>query len=62
MPLTSVTGMLEYWSKGFRLTAHERQVMITLQGKFKEEDYLRWHCLPLADFSVSKVPLRCWLS
>ena len=37
--------------------------MITLKGKFKgEKDYLRLHCLSLADFSVSKVPSQVWLS
>ena len=58
VPLTSLTGLIEYWSEGFRLEEHERHVMITLQGKFKGEDYLCWHCLPLADVSASKVPSR----
>jgi len=62
VPLASLTGMLEYWSEGFNLGEHERHVMITLKGKFKGEDYLRWHCLPLADVSKSKVPSRRWLS
>ena len=41
VPLILLAGLIEYWSEGFRLTEHERHVMITLQDKFKEEDYLR---------------------
>ena len=62
MLLTSLAGLIECWSEGFRLLEHESHVMITLQGKFKKEDYRRWHCMPLADFSVSKVHSLHWLS
>ena len=62
VPLTLLADLIEYWTEGFRLEEHERHVMITLQGKFKGEDYLRWHCLLLADLSASKVPSRRWLS
>ena len=62
VPLTLLAGLIKYWSEGFQLSEHERHVMITLQGKFKGEDYLRWHCMPLADLSASKVPSCRWLS
>jgi len=37
-------------------------MMITLKGKFKGENNLRWHCVPLADQTKSRIPTRRWIS
>ena len=37
-------------------------MMVTLKGKFKGEQNLRWHCVPLADQTRSKIPTRRWVS
>ena len=37
-------------------------IMIALRGKFKGEDNLRWHCVPLADKGKSKILSRWWIS
>ena len=39
-------------------TLEELHSNLPTKGKFKGEDYLLWHCLPLADLSASKVPSR----
>ena len=63
VPLVSLTGLIEYWSEGRQpvddLPPH---VMIPLQGRFKGEQNTRWHLVPIADKSRSKVPARRWLS
>lgn len=59
-PMTSVDGLAEYWGETKRcITPY---IMITLRGKFKGEHNLRWHCVPLADVSKSRIPSRCWIS
>ena len=37
-------------------------MMITLKGKFKGENNLRWHCVPLADQTKSGIPTQRWIS
>ena len=37
-------------------------VMITLRGKFKGENNLRWRCIPIRDLSKSRIPSRRWIS
>ena len=60
VPLTCIDGMLEFWKDTLR---HETpHMMITLKGKFKGENNLRWHCVPLADKTKSKIPTRRWIS
>ena len=46
-PMTSVDGMAEFWKE----TRRHRipHVMVTLRGRFKGEQNLWWHCVPLAD-------------
>jgi len=58
--MTSVDGMAEFWKE----TRRHRipHVMVTLRGRFKGEQNLRWHCVPLADISKSGIPSRRWIS
>ena len=60
VPLTCIEGLLTYWEK----TRQHRipHMMITLKGKFKGEQNMRWHCVPLADRTKSKIPTRRWVS
>ena len=59
-PMTSVDGMAEFWKE----TRRHRipHIMVTLRGRFKGEQNLRWHCVPLADICKSKIPSRRWIS
>ena len=60
VPLTTLDGMASYWKE-----AEEHvipHIMVTLKGKFKAENNLRWHCLPIADGSKSNIPARRWIS
>eukprot|EP00984_Skeletonema_dohrnii_P012355 scaffold4996_cov82-Skeletonema_dohrnii-CCMP3373.AAC.2 len=53
-------GMLEYWEMS---KDHEiPHIMITLCGLFKGEHNLRWHLVPIADDTASKIPTRVWVS
>ena len=58
-PLTAIGGLLAFWDK----TREESDpfVMITLQGRFKGEVDARWHCIPIADKTRSRIPFRLWL-
>ena len=55
-----INGMLTFWEE----TRVHRipHIMITLKGKFKGENNLRWHCVPIADLTKSKIPTRRWIS
>ena len=60
VPLVALDGMLEFWDETkCHPTPH---MMITLRGKFKGENNLRWHCVPLADATKSRIPTRRWIS
>lgn len=60
VPLISIMGMLCYWeaSKSHKIP----HVMVTLRGRFKGEDNLRWHLVPIADVTASGIPTRVWVS
>ena len=60
VPMVVVEGLVDFWHK----TRHHRipHVMITLRGKFKGENNLRWHCIPIGDLSKSRIPSRRWIS
>ncbi len=60
VPLVVVDGLLQFWKE----TRDHRipHIMITLRGKFKGENNLRWHCVPLADQTKSGLPTRRWIS
>ena len=36
-------------------------MMMTLKGRFKGENNLRWNCVPLADQTKSGIPKRRWI-
>ena len=60
VPLIVIEGLLEFWDETM---AHEvPHMMITLRGKFKGENNLRWHCVPLADITKSLIPTHRWVS
>ena len=47
VPLTVIEGLLTFWEETKK---HKHpHMMVTLKGKFKGEQNLRWHCVPLAD-------------
>ena len=39
-------------------------IMLTLRGRFKGEKELKWHCVPVAEFTRSGalITLRLWLT
>ena len=58
--LVAIEGLLSFWKE---TRNHEvPHIMITLKGKFKGEDNLRWHCVPIADETKSGIPTRRWIS
>ena len=60
VPLIVIEGMLAFWDE---TRVHKiPHMMITLKGKFKGENNLRWHCVPLADQTQSRIPTRRWIS
>ena len=60
VPLIAIDGLIKFWEE---TKAHSTpHMMITLKGRFKGENNLRWHCVPLADKTKSNIPTRRWLS
>lgn len=58
VPLLSMKGLIQFWNETREHgTPH---VMLTLRGKFKGETGARWHLLPIADDTRSKIPVRAW--
>ena len=64
IPLTDLEGIVSYWADGRDATIWNlpRHIMITLKGRFKGEDNLRWHLMPIPDDTASLVPTRVWMS
>ena len=60
VPLTDIRGVVQYWKATQKV--EPSHVMITLQGRFKGEDNLRWHLSPIADETRSGIPTRRWVS
>jgi hypothetical protein len=58
VPLISLAGMLKYWEA--TRTHAVPHVMMTLHGRFKGETGERWHLLPIADETRTKLPVRKW--
>ena len=58
VPLISLAGMLQYW-EATRLH-HTPHVMLTLRGLFKGETGERWHLMPIADETRTRLPVRRW--
>ena len=60
VPLCLIEGMLDTWKEDYQYkTPH---IMIALKGKFKREDVMRYHLVPVADLGKSKVPTRRWIT
>ena len=60
VPLIVTESMLAFWDE---TRAHRiPHMMITLKGKFKGENNLKWHCVPLADQTKSGILTRRWIS
>ena len=59
VPLTTWNGLAAFWEE----TAKDPDpyIMITLRGRFKAETGDRWHCLPISDNNLSRIPYRTWV-
>lgn len=55
--LASIRGIREYWQE----TEKMKLVMIALRGKFKGEDNLSWHLVPIASVTGSGIQVRKWV-
>ena len=57
VPLVSLKGLLSFWEetmvKGF--------LMLTLRGRFKGENNLKWHLVPVVDETSSGIRARRWV-
>ena len=54
-----IEGLEMFWKE----TRNDRipHMMMTLKGRFKRENNLRCHCVPLADQTNSGIPTRRWI-
>lgn len=59
VPLIVLEGLRKFWdeTKVAKPTPH---VMLTLRGRFKGEQGLRWHCVPVVDVTASGLQVRLW--
>ena len=57
IPWISMKGLRQFWPT----TMPEGFVMIPLRGRFKGEDNLRWHLVPLVDVTNSGIKVRRWV-
>ena len=57
IPWISMKGLRQFWPD----TLPDGFVMIPLRGKFKGEDNLRWHLVPLVDSTNSGIKVRRWV-
>ena len=57
VPLASIKGLNEFWKESMS----RGLVMVTLMGKFKGEDNLRWHLVPIVDVTSSGIQVRKWV-
>ena len=58
--LNVIEGLKMFWKENRNyLIPH---IMMTLKGRFKGENNLRWHCVPLEDQTKSGIPTRMWIS
>ena len=60
VPLCLIEGTLDTWLEDFRYKIPH--ITIALRGRFKREDTMRYHLVPIADSSKSKVPTRRWIT
>jgi len=58
VPLIVLEGLLKFWDE---TRSHAPPyIMLTLRGRFKGEQGLRWHCVPVVDVTASGIPVRRW--
>ena len=57
VPLVSIKGLRAFWTE----TLPKRFVMLTLRGRFKGEDNLKWHLVPVVDVTSSGIRVRRWV-
>ena len=62
VPLIAIEGLVKFWDE--TKVNHTPYMMLTLRGRFKGEKELRWHCVPVADYSKDGklLPVRRWLT
>ena len=61
VPLVSLEGLLNFWTKTRTGTAEERYMMMTLSRRFKGEVDSRWHMDPISNETHSNIPFRLWM-
>ena len=60
VPIIAIEGMVAFWEE---TRAHQNpHIMIALEGKFKGENNLRRHCVPIADQTKSGIPTQRLIS
>ena len=60
VPLISLKGLITFWKRTqIKSTPH---IMLTLLGRFKGETGERWHLMPIADETRTKMPVRKWFT
>ena len=59
VPLIVIEGMNMFWKEN--RNQHIPHMMMTPKGRFKGENNLRWHCVPLVDQTKSGIPTRRWI-
>ena len=55
--LVSMRGLLAFWQD----TIQKGFIMVTLRGRFKGEDNLKWHLSPIVDITSSGIKVRRWV-
>ncbi|KAL7521108.1 hypothetical protein ACHAWX_005798 [Stephanocyclus meneghinianus] len=58
VPLASLTGMQTLWEDS--INSPEPFIMVTLHGRFKGENNLRWHCIPIPKQTQLDLPTLMW--
>ncbi len=59
VPLVSLLGMKTCWEDS--INAPEPYIMLTLHGRFKGENQLRWHCIPIPIHTKTSLPIMKWI-
>jgi hypothetical protein len=59
IPKLEITGLLKHFAEGDNTTP--KYVMLSLAGRFKQEDGERQHCLPVAAVTESGLRIRDWI-
>ena len=59
VPLVSLLGMITCWEDS--VNSPEPFIMLTLHGRFKGENQLRWHCIPIPIRTRTSLPIMKWI-